>query len=59
MKLNSTKVREVQKDLLSFYTNAIAYLTKWFNFSDENYLKMHILLYFENNIHILVIKFIF
>jgi hypothetical protein len=39
MKLNSTKAREVQKDLLSFYTNSIAYLTKWFNFSDENYLK--------------------
>jgi hypothetical protein len=29
---------EVEKDLLSFYTNAIAYLMKWFNFSDENYL---------------------
>jgi hypothetical protein len=39
MKLNSTKAREVEKDLLSFYTNAIAYLMKWFNFSDKNYLK--------------------
>jgi hypothetical protein len=29
MKLNSTKAREVEKDLLSFYTNAIAYLMKW------------------------------
>jgi hypothetical protein len=27
-KLNSTKAREVEKDLLSFYTNAIAYLMK-------------------------------
>jgi hypothetical protein len=37
-KLNSTKTREAEKDLLSFYTNAIAYLMKWFNFSDDNYL---------------------
>jgi hypothetical protein len=39
MKLNSTKTREAEKDRLSFYTNAIAYLMKWFNFSDKNYLK--------------------
>jgi hypothetical protein len=39
MKLNSTKAREIEKDLLSFYTNATAYLMKWFEFSDENYLK--------------------
>jgi hypothetical protein len=38
-KLNSTKAREIEEDLLSFYTSAIAYLMKWFNFSDENYLK--------------------
>jgi hypothetical protein len=38
-KLNSTMARKIEKDLLSFYTNAIAYLMKWFNFSDENYLK--------------------
>jgi hypothetical protein len=39
MKLNSTKAHEVEKDVLSFYTNAIAYLMKWFNFSDKDYLK--------------------
>jgi hypothetical protein len=37
MKLNSSNTREVEKDPLSFYTNAIAYLMKWFNFSDDNY----------------------
>jgi hypothetical protein len=39
MRFNSTKAREIEKDLLSFYTNAIVYLMKWFNFSDKNYLK--------------------
>jgi hypothetical protein len=39
MKLNSTKARETEKDLLSSYTSAITYLMKWFNFSDEKYLK--------------------
>jgi hypothetical protein len=29
MKLNSTKAHEVEKDPLSFYINAIAYLMKW------------------------------
>jgi hypothetical protein len=38
MKRISTKAQEVEKDLPSFYTNAIAYLMKWLNFSDENYL---------------------
>jgi hypothetical protein len=38
MKLHSNKAREVEKVQLSFYTNAIAYLMKWFNFSVENYL---------------------
>jgi hypothetical protein len=41
MKLNSTKACEIEKDPLSFHTNAIAYLMKWFNFSDENYLKQN------------------
>jgi hypothetical protein len=39
VKLNANKAREIEKDLLSFYTSAIAYLMKWFNFSEENYLK--------------------
>jgi hypothetical protein len=39
MKLNLTKAHEGQKDLLSFYTNAITYLMKLFNFSVKNYLK--------------------
>jgi hypothetical protein len=39
MKLSSTKTRKIEKYPLSFYTNAIAYLIKWFKFNDENYLK--------------------
>jgi hypothetical protein len=39
MKLNSTKVRTFEEVLLSFCTNAIEYLTKWFYFSDEYYIK--------------------
>jgi hypothetical protein len=39
MKLNSTKAHKIEKDVLSFYTNAITYLMKWFNFSDKNYIK--------------------
>jgi hypothetical protein len=34
----TTEAGEIEKDLLAFYTNAIAYLIKWFNFSEENYL---------------------
>jgi hypothetical protein len=39
MKLNSMKATKVEKDLPTFYTNALTYLMKRFNFSDKNYLK--------------------
>jgi hypothetical protein len=39
MKLNWIKLRKVEKDLLSFYTNTNAHLMKWFNSSDESHVK--------------------
>jgi hypothetical protein len=39
MNLNSTNVCKTEEDLMSFYTNSVAYLIKYFSFRDESYLK--------------------
>lgn len=38
-KFPTTQATAIENDLLNFYDKAVTYLNKWFDFSDQNYLK--------------------